>query len=160
MRTRRCLSDLDLHACRAAIRGEVREETFWMDNTLAEGAVFRERGAALDLRFKRATTRLVIHNWFALSLLEAGPTGTTIVVRENLGVGPAWWIPGLAGGLFFGLFAISSVRFNPLVPLIGSAFVEGMTLLMSAFAAAIEATEDRLLLSSFSARVARIRDEV
>jgi hypothetical protein len=35
-----------------------------------------------------------------------------------------------------------------------------MTLLMSAFAVAIEATEDRLLLSSFLARVARIRDEV
>lgn len=160
MRTRTCLSDLDVDACRAAIRGTAREETFWMDSTLAEGPVFRERGAELDLRFKRATTRVVLHNWFALSFSASGPTGTAIVVREHLGVGPAWWIPGLGGGLLFGLFAALSVRFDPLVPLIGSAFVEGMTLLVSAVSIAIEAAEDRLLLSSLLARVARIGDEV
>lgn len=148
------LSRLDVDACRAAIQEAARPETVWLDTGLAETPVFRVRGGHLNVRFKRALVRAIVHNWFELNFSAREGGGTTIEVEERIGLGRGWWVAGVVAALFSGIVMASERTFWPS----GFLFVvAGGQSVALAFSAAVTCTlerGDRERLAALLTRVA------
>ena len=93
--------------CVDRLKASGRADSVFLDMGLAETLVWRERGTRLDVRFKRAMVRVLVHNWFRLTF-AAGSTGTRVDVEERFGLGRGWWATALLGAGFFGIFAAFS----------------------------------------------------
>jgi hypothetical protein len=124
---------------------------------MVEAPVLRLRRGCLELRFKRAMVRVIVHNWFTLTFTATPAGGTIIAATEHLGLGRGWWMPGVSAGLFVAIAMGLSGAFWAGGILFATFGMQAMGFAFSAIATAVLTRGDRERLTSLLERVSERR---